>query len=113
MIEANRDWRKQFVEDVGYCMLCSSRGSLCVHEMCPGSRRAESYSRRELCLVVCAFCNGAKLPGMPLAQQLVFKLLGDRWWFDLDAIREVKDNGRKPVVVTMSDVRQAKETMGI
>ncbi len=111
LIDANRDWRREFVLEIGYCMVCSSRQSLCVHEMCPGARRAASYSRRELCLVVCEICNCNELPGMPLAKQLVYKLLGDRWWFDLDVIREVKNNGRNPIVVTVTDVRLAKEKM--
>ncbi len=113
MNDANRDWRQAFVEEIGYCMVCSSRQSLCVHEMCCGAFRARSVPNRELCLVVCAFCNCNTLPGMKLAEQLCLKMLNDRWYFDLDCVREVKNNGRNPKVVDMQDIREAKERMGI
>jgi hypothetical protein len=113
MIADNRDWRKAFVEEIGYCMVCSSRNQLCVHEMCCGAFRQRSVPFRELCLVVCWHCNYNVLPGMKLVKQLCYKMLNDRWHFDIDAIREAKNNGRNPIVVTMSDVRKMAEEIGI
>lgn len=112
-IADNREWRQAFIEEIGYCMVCSSRNQLCVHEMTPGRFRQRAYPHRELCLVVCWHCNYNRLPGMKLKYQLAYKMLGDRWYFDLDAVREAKDNGRHPVVITVEDVRRAAEEMGV
>jgi hypothetical protein len=106
----NRAWRRRFVVEIGYCMICLARGpelQLCVHEMTPGAFRLKAYPHREACLVACDRCNEYKMPAMPLPRQLAYKLLHDRWWFDLDVIRLIKNNGRDPIIVTMEEIRTA------
>jgi hypothetical protein len=84
-----------------------------VHEILRGTGyRPKSVHFRELWLLLGGCCH-EEVGSWKLPEQLALKLREDRLYFDLDCVRQVKDNGRRPVVVTMADVRQASMEMGL
>ncbi len=99
--------KQRFRDEFGGCMNCGSTvGRLDVHELLRGQWRGKSKLRRECWLLLCEVCHPT-IQDQPLAVQLLLKLENDPLWFDLDVVREIRDTGRKPVVVTMADIRNA------
>lgn len=111
----HRDEREAFLLEHEWCMVCGRYTKLedrTVDEITPGARRMKGFVRRECWLMSCSHCNTHTTPGMELARRLAYKLRGDPWWYSLDAIREVRNNGRNPRVVEQEDVRREAVKLG-
>lgn len=103
-----RTWgpvRNQFLVDAGSCWICGRSNSLTCHEMCRGSHREASLSKRITWLSACARCNCDELTDAakwPLERQLAVKWIYDVDYFDIKGVCLIR--GRQADAIVMAEV---------